>query len=213
MTHAYRETYLRTAMGNIGEMFDYAINEFGIPSEDFVQMFLSSEISRRLEAGDPKYLIGMSGAETALQVIEQTTGLIPEPEADERYDRTADHWCGWAIAYYQWLKAMPYRKIFAICSYDEIFAMYKTLHEADVSKFADTMERIRVLRAGETNLKRIRTAYGCSQSELARLSNVSLRSIQMYEQRNKDINKAQLATVAGLACALGCSMGDLLEAY
>ena len=31
----------------------------------------------------------------------------------------------------------------------------------------------------ETNLKRFRSAYGCSQSELAKLSGVSLRSIQI----------------------------------
>ena len=51
----------------------------------------------------------------------------------------------------------------------------------------------------------------CTQAELARRSNVSLRSIQMYEQRNKDINKASAATVLSLAKVLGCTMEDLLE--
>lgn len=63
----------------------------------------------------------------------------------------------------------------------------------------------------ETNLKRIRSAYGCSQSQLAAMSGVSLRSIQMYEQRNKDINKSQAITLMSLARALGCRMEDLLE--
>lgn len=68
--------------------------------------------------------------------------------------------------------------------------MYYTLHEADVSKFAEIADaRIREHFA-ETNLKRIRTAYGCSQAELAKKSGVGLRSIQLYEQRQKDINKA-----------------------
>lgn len=63
----------------------------------------------------------------------------------------------------------------------------------------------------ETNLKRIRTIYGCSQKKLAEMSGVSLRSIQMYEQRNKDINKAQSESLYRLAKALGCKMEDLLE--
>ena len=63
----------------------------------------------------------------------------------------------------------------------------------------------------ETNLKRIRLIYGCSQRELAEMSGVSLRSIQMYEQRNKDINKAQAESLYCLAKGLGCTMEDLLE--
>lgn len=63
----------------------------------------------------------------------------------------------------------------------------------------------------ETNLKRIRTTYGCSQKKLAEMSGVSLRSIQMYEQRNKDINKAQSDSLYRLAKVLGCTMEDLLE--
>ena len=52
---------------------------------------------------------------------------------------------------------------------------------------------------------------GCTQAELAKRSNVSLRSIQMYEQRNKDINRASAETVLNLAKVLGCTMEDLLE--
>ncbi|MDE7438967.1 MAG: helix-turn-helix domain-containing protein [Clostridia bacterium] len=63
----------------------------------------------------------------------------------------------------------------------------------------------------ETKLKRIRTTKGYSQKQLAELSGVSLRSIQMYEQRNKDINKAQSDSLFRLAKALGCTMEDLLE--
>ena len=89
--------------------------------------------------------------------------------------------------------------------------MYPLMHEADVTKFADEMDKRRAKLLPETNLKRIRTAYGCSQSELARMSGVSLRSIQMYEQRNKDINKGQSETILKLARSLGCRIEDLLE--
>ncbi len=63
----------------------------------------------------------------------------------------------------------------------------------------------------QTALTRLRNAVGLSQSELAERSGVSIRIIQAYEQRMRDINKAQLATIANLAQALDCDAIDLLE--
>ena len=63
----------------------------------------------------------------------------------------------------------------------------------------------------DTNLKRIRNLYGCTQAELAKRSGVSLRSIQMYEQRNKDINKASAASLYQISRVLGCNIENLLE--
>ena len=60
-------------------------------------------------------------------------------------------------------------------------------------------------------MKRIRTTYGCTQAELAQRSGVGLRSIQMYEQRNKDINQASAETMYRLSKTLGCTMEDLIE--
>ena len=45
----------------------------------------------------------------------------------------------------------------------------------------------------------------------AKLSGVSLRSIQMYEQKVNDIDKAQARTVYKLSRVLGCTVEDLLE--
>ena len=82
---------------------------------------------------------------------------------------------------------------------------------ADISKFADIADAKVRAYFTDTNLKRIRTTYGCTQAELAKRSGVSLRSIQMYEQHNKDINKASAETVLSFAKVLGCTMEDLLE--
>ena len=57
----------------------------------------------------------------------------------------------------------------------------------------------------------IRTTYGYTQAELAQRSGVGLRSIQMYEQRNKDINQASAETMYRLSKTLGCTMEDLIE--
>ena len=101
--------------------------------------------------------------------------------------------------------------IFKVFSFENLQNMYYTLHEADIMKFVDIAdEKIREYFK-ETNLKRIRASYGYSQAELARQSGVSLRSIQMYEQRRKDINKASVETIYSLAKALGCEIEDLME--
>lgn len=42
-------------------------------------------------------------------------------------------------------------------------------------------------------------------------SGVTLRMIQLYEQRQNDISKAQVNVVISLANALGCRVEDLLE--
>ena len=62
-----------------------------------------------------------------------------------------------------------------------------------------------------TNLQRIRLERGLSQSQLAKAANVKLRSIQAYEQKAKDINKAQLQSACKLAKALSIRPEELLE--
>ena len=72
-------------------------------------------------------------------------------------------------------------------------------------------EEIRRKKETVTRLKTYRERIGLSQSELARESGVSVRMIQYYEQRRKDLDKAQAGIVWMLARALGCSVEDLLE--
>lgn len=89
--------------------------------------------------------------------------------------------------------------------------MYPLYHEMDVTRFYEEMERRYKEASKETNLARIRKNYSLSQSELAKLSNVNLRSIQLYEQRVNDIDKAEAHTLFKLAVVLKCNIEDLLE--
>jgi transcriptional regulator with XRE-family HTH domain len=50
-----------------------------------------------------------------------------------------------------------------------------------------------------------------TQNELAVQSGIPLRTVQQYEQRQKDINKAQAAYLILLSKALYCSPEDLME--
>ena len=209
--HAYQEIYLSHAQGSIGDAFDYAINTCKLSGENFIQMLLSSSVCKKLENGEPNYLAGKSGIEIAKEILEETTGKQFSQEQNYDMSHSPEYWIGWAVAYYQWYSDRRYNQIFEALPFQYLEKIYYMLHEADVTKFTDIAERRIKEVFHDTNLKRIRTLYGCTQSELAQRSQVSLRSIQMYEQHQKDINKASLETVYRLSKVLGCTMEDLLE--
>ena len=211
MTHAYQEIYLSKAQAVLGDAFDYAVNSCGITGEDFVKLFIASSVSKRMENGEPAYLAGKSGIEIVVEIIAETKGQELQVEPIENFGRSKEYWIGWAVAYYQWYSARKYRDIFKVVSFEDLQQMYYTLHEADISKFVDILDGHMKEYFSETNLKRLRTFYGYTQSELAERAGVSLRSIQMYEQRNKDINKASAEALYRISRVLGCSMESLLE--
>lgn len=211
MLHAYQEIYLSKAQSVLGDVFDYAVNTCGILGTDFVKLFIASSVSKRMENGEPAYLAGKSGIEIVREIVKETKGQELQIEPQEHFGRSKEYWIGWAVAYYQWYSGRKYSDIFKVVSFDDLQKMYYTLHEADITKFVDVVDSKIKEYFPETNLKRIRTAYGFTQAELAERSGVSLRSIQMYEQRNKNINKASVDTVYSLAKVLGCTMEDLIE--
>ena len=212
MIHAFQEIYLSNAQSSLGETFDYAVNTCKIPGADFIKLFTVSSISKRMENGEPTILAGKSGIEIASDVVFETTGKRLDKEPQEQHlGRSKEYWIGWAVAYYQWFSGRKYSDIFTVLSFDDLQKMYYTLHEADISKFVDIVDENVKEHFKETNLKRIRTSYGCTQAELAKRAEVSLRSIQMYEQRQKDINRASVETINRIAKVLGCTIEDLLE--
>ena len=211
MTRAYQEIYLSKAQSVIGDAFDYAVNTCRIIGTDFVKLFIASSVSKRMENGEPAYLAGKSGIEIVREIVAETKGQELQIEPQEHFGRSKEYWIGWAIAYYQWYSGRKYSDIFKVLSFEDLQKMYYTLHEADITKFVDIVDSKIKEYFSETNLKRIRTAYGFTQAELAERSGVSLRSIQMYEQRNKNINKASADSMYSLAKALGCTMEDLIE--
>ena len=63
----------------------------------------------------------------------------------------------------------------------------------------------------ETTLKLLRQKADLSQRKLEALSGVTVYTIQQYEQRQKNINKAQAEYLVVLAKVLCCEVGDLME--
>lgn len=60
-------------------------------------------------------------------------------------------------------------------------------------------------------LKDLREKNKLTQSELAKLTDLNIRTLQDYEQGRKDLNNAKAITVYKLSKALKCDILDLLK--
>ncbi len=208
--YAYNKTYLDDARRNIGGMFDYAINVYGMDADEFWDIFAPSKVARGLAVGNPKYIAGMSGCELFAQLIHDTHLKWIELKDVFRPDRSREYWAGFALALYQWQSGDTYAVIRNKgIMLSDIVDMY-ILHEAPDEKFIE-MITARISENHEANmLKRLRKYAGLTQKGLSEASGVSLRMIQLYEQGQNDLSRAQAKVVVSLAKALGCDAEELI---
>lgn len=208
---AYSDDYLLTAQKILGDMLDYAVNEYEFEPDEFYKMFLVSDVSRQFQTGNPTYVAGKNGCEIVKEVI-RSAGLVMDEIPDEMYlDKSPEYWVGWALAYYQWYTARSFMKIYKVATIEDLLKMYPVYHEMDIMKFVEAMNERWDQYYTETNLKRLRKISGLSQKELADLSGVAIRQIQLFEQRKRNINHTRAIDVLKLGKILGCKPEDLLE--
>ncbi|MBR1792946.1 MAG: hypothetical protein IJ764_04830 [Bacteroidales bacterium] len=142
MARAYKKTYLNGAMRNLGVMLDCGVRKYGYPISDFYDKFLSCDVSRQFANGNPRYLVGFSGAELADMVVQESGSPISEKN-DGTYIVGPEYWAGWVLAYYQWRSRRSFaymqRKGLGI---NKVMSMYNPLHEADLAKFANVADGI-----------------------------------------------------------------------
>ena len=211
MTHAYSELYLSDAKSCLADMLDYIINDCKLEYDWVASLFVTTGYAQKFETGNPAILSGMSGIELGKAIVKKAYNKKDTPNANFRRDCSPEYWAGWTLAEYQWFSGRRFKDIFERISLSQIIDMYSVYHEMDISQFIDSMEKFYNETILETKLKRIRKNRGISQSELAKLSGVKLRSIQMYEQKVNDIDKAQGHTLYKFSRVLGCNIEDLLE--
>lgn len=211
MIHAYSESYLSDAKQNLAEFFDYAVNNCKFEPDLFSRLFVQSGYADKFERGNPAIVAGMSGIELAKKVVNYAYPNWKFPDREHTEDRSDVYWAGWALAEYQWMTGKRFKDIFSRISLVEIISMYGVYHEMDIEHFIEDMNSKYRASEQETRLKAIRENRGITQTELANLSGVKLRSIQMYEQKVNNIDKAQAGTVYKLSRVLGCTIEDLLE--
>ncbi|MBQ9059390.1 MAG: helix-turn-helix transcriptional regulator [Atopobiaceae bacterium] len=210
--HAYSETYLSGAQRRMGAMLDFAVNGCSLELPVFYAMFLASSIAVRMGAGDPALIAGRSGEELTCDIVGPSALDVITSDAWKPDARaSAEYWTGWALACFQWASGISYENIQRDVPIDAIHALYNPYHEMDIRQFCDRMTELIADARIRTNLQRIRRAAGFSQSQLARASGVPLRTLQQYEQRQKNINHARADYILAVARALSCAPADLLE--
>lgn len=161
--------------------------------------------------GENEKVVTWAGVELAYRVLELTNHQVEDPQPRYTADRSPEYWAGWALAYYQWETALSFLDILECVPLDDIIRMYSPYHEMDIRQFCDRMNELYREANPETRLKQVRQRAGLSQSELAEHSGVPVRTIQQYEQRQKNINKAKAEYLVMLARVLNCPAEELLE--
>lgn len=235
MITAYNKLYLNKARSSLARMLDYAVHDLHYDAESFFDLFLSSGTAAMFERGDVRIIAGMSGIELAFHVL-SASGITAE-RTGYRYtaSRSKEYWTGWALAQYQWERALPFAEILHAISMKEIIAVCDGYRESEIKSLSDNLSWMDTLTVPDhmneanynalaikldemiaglskpTSLKQLRMQNGLSQSQLAAASGIPVRTIQQYEQRQKDINKASFETIIKLAAALSCEPSQLIE--
>ena len=211
MIRAYDKVYLDKARTALGRMLDFAVYDLNYDITEFFDLFIKSGVARRFETGDFTVIVGMSGVELAYEVLEQSGVKSERTKPNYTASRSEEFWTGWALAYYQWETSLTFAEIVRYVPIKDMMALYMPYHEMDIRQFADKVNAMYKAAKPETNLKLLRQKVDLSQRELADLSGVPVRTIQQYEQRQKNINKAQAEYLVMLAKVLYCEAGDLME--
>ena len=210
MMRAYDELYLGKARMTLAWMFDYAVNGCRIEIEDYYRMFLMSSYARRFETGNCSVVAGLSGVELAQRVILEHDEQANLPDPVYSLDRSPEYWLGFYLSYYQWYNNLKFEQITSKVTIRDILLMYRKYHEMDVMHFVVALDEMRQERQ-IARLQEYRRRICLSQRELAEKADVPLRTIQQYEQKQKNINHARVDYVIRLAQALYCRPDDLME--
>lgn len=211
MIHAYDEMYLSDARKVLGRSFDHAVHGIGCDLPAYYRLFISTDIAPRFESGDPFIVSGMSGTELARLIAERAA--LPNASAGPvlHDDKGREYWTGWALAYYQWYSGCSFRALDRELPIEAICEMYEKYHEMDIRHFTDRIFELRRSAAATTRLKEYRERLGYSQRELARRTEIPVRTLQQYEQGKKRLSRARTDYVLRLAAELKVTPASLIE--
>ena len=208
---AYSEMYLSDAQRILGHAVDFSVMTLDIDPDVFGNAFSVSKSSKQFEQGNPRYVSGINGCELARMALTETNTPFNDKEDAMYLDKSAEYWAGWALAFYQWYSSRSFYDILTAVPLSDIIKMYPVYHEMDISHFNEHMDDLLRSCYPYTRLRTKRTNNGLSQSELSNESGVALRQIQLFEQRQGNINNAAAITLLQLSKSLHCRIEDLME--
>lgn len=101
-SRTYPVYYLEDAMNNLGDCFDYAVNDYGAEGSEVAELFCLSGVAREFERGNAWVVSGKSGVELFALIAERSgyqAGSMPD--RSYRFEKTPEYWTGWILAYLQ----------------------------------------------------------------------------------------------------------------
>lgn len=223
---------------SVGKMLDHAVYTLHQKADSFFALFIASGIAAKLEQTDISIITGISGIELSYEVMRECG--IPFERVTPRHTTglSKEFYAAHALAHIQYDTGISYDDLIHIISISDIIRLYDSYHSNAVSLLpwqmsdSDRAEAIEKIKSGftdelrrafdqarsntmqmkkETHLKEMRLRNGLSQNGLAAVSGIPVRTIQQYEQRQKDINKAAAENVLKLAAVLNCEPSALFE--
>ena len=239
MTHAYDKMLLDRAADSLGRMLDYSVYSLHYDISAMTDLFIASGIASLFEHGDIRAIAGMSGIELSYEVLEKSGIIFERTQPRYTKGLSPEFWYGYTLAHIQWETCLPFDQIirsfspqFFISEYINsrlsfldglpfdlsdrdrsagITAFGKRYADESVSHYISlTASGINSAATEATPLKKMRIKNGLSQSGLAKASGVPLRTIQQYEQRQKDLAKARAEYLIALSRALNCDPSRLI---
>lgn len=237
MIRAYDSIILNRACSTLGRMLDFASRSLRYDVQTMMDLFCASGLAAGFEHGDIGIIAGTSGTELAYRVL-TVSGLSFERTSPRNTGSLSpEYWCGYTLALTQWESAQPFSLIMEHFSPQDFTAEYSgqriafldglplSISEQDRSaeltafgvRFSE--EASAALSAalaadrglsGAARLHDARLRCGFSQSGLASLTGIPVRTIQQYEQGQKDLRKARAEYIEAISRVLDCSPGQLL---
>lgn len=88
-SRTYPVYYLEDAMNNLGDCFDYAVNDYGAEGSEVTELFCPSGVAREFERGNAWVVSGKSGVELFALIAErsgyQSRPMPIEPTDSKRH--------------------------------------------------------------------------------------------------------------------------------
>ncbi len=223
---------------SVGKMLDHAVYSLHQNADTFFALFITSGLAAKLQKADINIISGNSGIELSYEVMKRCGISYERTTPRHTTGLSKEFYAAHALAHIQYDTGISYNELIHIISVSDIIRLYDSYHSRAVSLLpwqmsdSDRAEAIEEIKSGftdelrsafeaaginslhikkETHLKEMRLRNGLSQSRLAAASGIPVRTIQQYEQRRKDINKASADSIIRLAYVLNCEPSSLLE--
>jgi DNA-binding XRE family transcriptional regulator len=239
MIHAYDEVLKEEAADKLGKMLDFAVHSLHMDAANMLALFAASGTSALFERGDIRTIIGMSGIELAYDVLERCGISYERTPARHTRGLSAEYYLGYCIAVIQYRLSVPFSEMIRDFSCQNFLSGYAAQRTEYLSSLPLTVSsedrRIGLLDFGKKYtdeaigsyfvgrntsasntgelLKNARIKNGLSQSALAKAAGVPLRTLQQYEQGQKDIGKARAEYIIALASVLNTEPSKLIHLH